>query len=133
MSGSAAPKLLIIEDDPVYRDAVHAMAQGMGIRRIAQASDGVEALGLARRLAPDLILCDVHMKPMGGIAFVKNLRSSPEMQDNWVPVVFLSSDPEEKTVGSAFDLMADGYLKKPVMKDDLRAEFVRVLGYDWEG
>jgi CheY-like chemotaxis protein len=71
------------------------------------------ALREVTRLKPDLILTDVHMQPMGGIEFVRQLRALPSSTVSNTKVIFLSADSSAATVGEALPLGVSGYLVKP--------------------
>jgi two-component system chemotaxis response regulator CheY len=58
-------------------------------------------------------LTDVHMEPVGGIEFVRQLRSLPDARVSQTKVIFLSADSSPATVGEALPLGVAGYLVKP--------------------
>ena len=81
----ARPKkrLLVVDDDDDYRDI---LAHFLAVRyEVVTAQDGIEGLEQASRLPPDLIITDVAMPRLGGIAMVHHLRASFGL---WVPVFF---------------------------------------------
>jgi CheY-like chemotaxis protein len=81
----ARPKkrLLVVDDDDDYRDI---LAHFLAVRyEVATAQDGIDGLEQASRLPPDLIINDVAMPRLGGIAMVHHLRASFGL---WVPFFF---------------------------------------------
>ena len=64
-------------------------------------------------LKPDLIITDVHMQPVGGMAFVRELRGHANSQISQTKVIFLSADASVATVSEALPLGIEGYIVKP--------------------
>lgn len=85
----------------------------IGILDLYAFPDGGSALREVGRLKPDLILTDIHMQPVGGIEFVKQLRALSNNQVSNTKVIFLSADSTRGTVGEALPLGVSGYLVKP--------------------
>lgn len=65
------------------------------------------------RLKPDLILTEVHMQPVGGIEFVRQLRPLPSRAVSNTKVFFLSADSSRANIGEVLPLGVSGYLVKP--------------------
>jgi two-component system, chemotaxis family, chemotaxis protein CheY len=93
---------------------------------VVDACDGVEALGLAKGNAIDLVLTDVNMPHMDGITLVKELRALTDYK--FVPMLVLTteSSPEKKKEGKAAG--ATGWIVKPFEPDRLLATVNKVLG-----
>ena len=85
----------------------------LGILDLFAFDNGASALREIVALKPDLIITDVHMQPMGGLEFVRNMRTSANSQISNTPVIFLSADSSAATVGEALPLGVAGYLVKP--------------------
>jgi DNA-binding NarL/FixJ family response regulator len=84
-------------------------------------------------LKPDLILTDVHMQPMGGIEFLKNLRALADQKLAHLPVIFLSADSSASTVGETLPLGIAGYIVKPHNPKALATKIEQALrGYTTE-
>ena len=79
------------------------------------------------RVRPSLILCDIHMEPMGGLKFLQTLRSLKTHEVANLPVVFLTADAEVDTVLKAKELRVDGYIAKPVSLSQLQSKIDTVL------
>lgn len=85
----------------------------LGILDLFAFSDGASALREMPKLKPDLILTDIHMQPMGGLDFVRQLRALPDNQLSNTKVIFLSADSSAATVHEALPLGVAGYMVKP--------------------
>ena len=79
-------KILIVEDEVVFRSLLENVLTSLGATAL-QAGDGLEGLDVLSSHSADLVICDLEMPRMGGIAFVEHLRS----QGNMVPVLVISA------------------------------------------
>ena len=77
-------KILAIDDEPVIRDSIEAYLEDSGFK-VLQAGDGQQGLTLFREQTPDLVLLDLRMPEMDGLAFLEALRQ--EASDTPVIVV----------------------------------------------
>jgi two-component system chemotaxis response regulator CheY len=117
-------RILAVDDSASMRQMVLLTLRVAGYD-VVQACDGVEALELARRGAVDLVLTDVHMPRMDGIALVRELRALPDYQ--FVPMLVLTteSSPEKKMEGKRAG--ATGWIVKPFNPPQLLATIARVI------
>jgi CheY-like chemotaxis protein len=104
----AGNDILLVEDDPTITRLYRVLleSRGYGVR---VAADGLEGLDCANEKRPDLVLLDIMMPRMNGIAFLQALRSG-EMRT--VPVVVLSNFMEKQLVDDAMALGALEYMVK---------------------
>ena len=120
-------RVLIVDDDTVIRQVIRALLLQLGVRQVFEATDGVAGLLEVLRVRPDLVLCDVRMKPLGGLEFLKQLRTVKLTEIAQTAVVMLTSDATHETVLAARQWSADGYLVKPVSSGQLRARIEAAL------
>lgn len=106
-------RIIVVEDETVMSTYILNNLRRLGILDLYSFSDGAAALREVIKLKPDLILTDVHMQPVGGIEFVRQLRSLPDARVSQTKVIFLSADSSPSTVGEALPLGVAGYLVKP--------------------
>jgi CheY-like chemotaxis protein len=106
-------RVVVVEDEKIMSTFILGNLRRLGILDLYAFSDGAAALRELNTLKPDLVLTDVHMQPMGGLEFVRNLRTSAHSQIANTPVIFLSADSSATTVGEALPLGVAGYLVKP--------------------
>ena len=102
--------LLIVDDDASAREGLRSMFEGAGHRTIA-VGDAPSALRLLRKQPCDLVMLDVELPDIDGVAFCRLLRAQPAMQQLPV-VVFSASDSEDRKV-EAFNAGVDDYIVKP--------------------
>jgi DNA-binding NarL/FixJ family response regulator len=118
--------LLIADDHPVVRDGLSGMfAPDPDFEVVGEASDGAEAIRLAQTLKPDLILMDLRMPGMDGVAAITEIarRGIP------VRVLVLTTYDTDSYVLPAIEAGATGYL----LKDAPRAELLRAVRAAAEG
>lgn len=109
--------VLIVEDDPVVRDALYECLTDLGHRVIA-APDGEAALAILRAgPLPSLALVDLRMPGLSGEQLVLELRRDPALAS--LPVVIVSAERDARSVASR--LGVDGVLTKPIDVDALLA------------
>mgnify|MGYP001454403633 FL=1 len=116
-------KILIAEDERDIRDLVAFTLRFAGYEVVA-AVNGEEAVALAPKENPDLILMDVRMPRMTGYEACRILKANPEMKD--IPVVFLSAKGQESEIQTGLGVGAEEYLLKPFAPDQL-TERVRAI------
>lgn len=113
---SEVRRILIVDDDPdiVELLALNLEAAGYGVE---SAGDGEQALNVAKKMLPDLIVLDVMMPRMDGLAALAELRAHPDTRE--IPVVMLTAKASDSDVWSGWQAGADYYLTKPFDVDEL--------------
>jgi DNA-binding NarL/FixJ family response regulator len=106
---SEPARIVIADDHPLFRSALRTLLEESGeLEVIAEATDGRETLGLSRRLRPDLVLMDVIMPKMDGVAATRAIKA--ELPRTVVLVMTASEDSEHLL--SALRVGAGGYVLK---------------------
>ena len=118
-------KVLIIDDQEFVRTIVKKMLQQIGIGAVVEAHDGTSGLVEVERERPDVVICDVQMRPVDGFGFVKTLRAMPGGRD--MPVVMLTAHTDAATVSRAKELHVDAFLAKPVLPPALKEKIIKVI------
>jgi len=109
-------KILIAEDEPDIRELIAFTLRFAG-HEVVTTSNGEEAVQMASKVIPDLILMDVRMPRMTGYDACRLMKASPALQD--IPVVFLSAKGQESEIATGLDAGAEEYLLKPFAPDQL--------------
>ena len=120
-------KILVVDDDPVMRNFVVTLLGRLGAGHFQVAQDGRSGLQMAHSFRPDLIISDVHMEPVDGLDFVRNLRSQPVDALRKIPVLMLSADSSLQTLNESMPLGIDGYLIKPPSLSSLQNKIEQIL------
>lgn len=101
-------RVLIVDDHPLTREALASLLEQHGFDVVGQAADGEEAIAAAAKLRPDLVLLDLTMPGMNGLAALPLVReAAPECE-----VVILTASGTEENLLSAIRAGAAGYLLK---------------------
>lgn len=103
------PKVLVIDDAPQMRSSLCRLLRKEGFEAVA-AGDGLEAMGFVESRPPDLIVLDLNMPHMNGLAVLEKLRTNPLWRT--APVLVFSGSPNEATKKRALELGATEVLLK---------------------
>ncbi len=117
-------KIVIAEDERDIRDLIAFTLRFAG-HEVATASNGEEAVDLAEKENPDLILLDVRMPRMTGYDACRVIKTKPTLVDT--PVVFLSAKGQEIEIETGMDAGAEEYLLKPFAPDELTLRVKEIL------
>lgn len=108
-------RILIADDESIIRLGLKAILQEMG-HSVIDASNGREALQMARRHTPDLAILDIKMPYTDGIQAAKSIAKSMP-----IPVILLTAYSDDDLIEKATDTPIHGYLIKPVNPQALKA------------
>ncbi|ALJ34826.1 response regulator [Azospirillum brasilense] len=119
--------ILVIEDQPFVRRTIMQILSQIGFRSIAEADNGETGMRECIRATPDVIVCDIDMKPVSGLQFLAELRASAEVRNRRTPVVFLTNHTESEIVKKAMSLGVNGFVVKPPSFGALKERVDRLL------
>lgn len=108
-------KVLIAEDEFVIRMTLKLYVQELGYDVVAEASDGVEAVQLAKETKPDLIIMDINMPNLDGIEAIKQIN-----EEVFIPSIIVSAYHDEALIQRANDEGVHYYLIKPIDINELK-------------
>jgi len=108
-------KTLLIDDHTLFRVGLEGLLVLRGIEVVAAVGDGEQGLKLANELSPDVVLLDMRMPEMDGIAVLRKLRANGFKQ----PVVMLTTSSDEADLVESLRNGAQGYLLKDMDPDAL--------------
>lgn len=117
------PTLLIVDDNKDIREYISNVLGKEYL--VLEASDGKEALEVALRTVPDIVVCDVMMPVMDGIEFCTRLRQSTAISH--IPVILLTAKNMEEHKIDGYEHGADSYITKPFSSKLLRARIENIL------
>lgn len=108
-------RVCLVDDHPTFRAGLRALLEASGIEVAGEASNGADALDCAREQQPDVVLMDLSMPEVDGVAATRQIRRElPE-----IPVVVLTSFSDRARIFDALDAGAIGYLLKDADPDEL--------------
>ena len=105
------PLILIVDDNPTNRDILQARL-AVHKYEIIMATDGEEALAMAREKQPDLILLDIMMPKIDGIEVCRQLRADSSLP--FMPIIMVTAKADSEDVVAGLEAGGDEYLTKPV-------------------
>lgn len=108
------PKIMVVDDEPIIRMDLREMLENEGYLVVAEAKNGEEAVELAHRHKPDLIIMDVKMPVLNGIKASGIIRSFSDSS-----ILLLTAYSQKELVQDARKAGVSAYLVKPVSEDDL--------------
>jgi CheY-like chemotaxis protein len=121
-SETQAKRILICDDEVAMRLLIRVVLTDE--YEFNEAADGFQALELARRTKPDLVVLDVMLPGGDGLALLERLRAEPLLRD--VPAIVLTASPDYET--AALAVGAERFITKPFDPDDLRAAVKDLVG-----
>ena len=104
-------KILVVDDDPDIVELLKYNLSSDGYK-VKSASNGVQAVSLAKEFIPDLTILDIMMPNMDGVETCRQIRSIPELANKFI--IFLTARSEEYSEIAAFEMGADDYITKPI-------------------
>lgn len=117
-------KIMIAEDESDLRDLITFSLRFANFEVVA-ATNGEEAVTLARQEFPDLILMDVRMPRMTGYEACTAIKADPKLKN--IPIIFLSAKGQDSEIQAGLRAGALEYLLKPIAPDQLSARTHAVL------
>ena len=116
--------ILIAEDERDIRDLIQFTLMFAG-HKITAAANGAEALELAPKVKPDLIMMDVRMPKMTGYEACREMKKIDEIKN--VPVIFLSAKGQDEEKQTGIEAGAIAYILKPFAPDELTRQIAEIL------
>jgi len=117
--------ILTVDDSASLRMAIRIALTGAGYA-VTEAADGAEGLAKASATRFDLIVTDLNMPNMDGLAMIRALRQQPAQAG--VPIIFLTTESDADMKAQAKAAGATGWLVKPFQPDQLIRVAQKVLG-----
>jgi response regulator NasT len=113
---TTAARILTVDDNPIVRADLRLMLEDAGFEVVPDARDGVEAVDLARKHKPDLVLIDLSLPKLDGVEATRRILGERD-----VPVVALTGHSRDDFVQRAVDAGAVGHVLKPFSRVELVA------------
>jgi len=123
-NGSAPPTVMVVEDFEDNRFMMRRLLEMSGYR-VLEAVNGEEAVELAHKERPQLILMDLSLPQLDGLAATRRIRQYPDMKD--VPIVAVSAHDTADFHADALAAGCNDYVTKPIDFDQLEALLSRLL------
>jgi two-component system, sensor histidine kinase len=122
--GTRALKVLVVDDLKVNRDILRIMLTAVGFA-VEEAADGSEAVALAQKCLPDIVLIDRRMPVMDGLDATLQIKAIPNGKA--VPVIVVSASALDENRQEALTTCADGFVGKPFREAEIMEEIRRLI------
>ena len=121
--------VLVIDDETFTRTVLARMLGGLGFKAVFQAEDGQSGITAVRDFDPDVVVCDVQMKPMDGLGFLRALRHNGVSGARGIApeVVFMTNRLDAEMQQEAQSLGSNQVLLKPVTPGQLKTALAGCL------
>jgi DNA-binding NarL/FixJ family response regulator len=116
MSAPAPLRIVVVDDHPVVRDGLRGMLDGQAdLAVVGEAADGLEAVTVVARERPDVVLMDLRMPRMDGVAATSKIHAAQP----WARVLILTTYDEDHDIVRAIEAGARGALLKDAPREEL--------------
>jgi len=120
------PRILVVDDSPIVVDFImDALRDLVPGSKLESASNGYEGLLKVGSFCPDLLVLDLRMPGLDGLEVCRRVKANPATRTTRILVV--TAFVEERTAEEARRSGADGFLRKPLRLEDLKAEVERLI------
>jgi CheY-like chemotaxis protein len=119
-----AQKILVVDDDPIMHRVLKPYLERNGYEML-EAGNGRQAIARAKRELPQLIILDVRMPEMGGLAALRELKETESTKG--IPVIVVTVNADRSTVLESEVSGAAAFLTKPFRPSELLAEIQRLV------
>ncbi len=117
-------EILVVEDSPTQAEQLRYMLAGHGYK-VTVAADGKEALDAIRKHRPAVVLSDIVMPEMDGLALCEAIKADPQLQS--IPVILVTQLFEPEDVRRGIEIGADDYITKPYNEKHVVSQLERLL------
>lgn len=111
----AQTRVVIADDESIIRMDLREMLTSLGYLVVGEAGDGISAVNIARELRPDLVIMDIKMPDLDGIAAAKILT-----EEKIAPVLLLTAFSQQELIEGAKEAGVVGYVVKPFRESELQ-------------
>src|SRR3989338_2495864 len=115
-------KLLVVDDESDICDFVKSFFKDRGFQ-VSSASSGEDAISVAKKEKPDLVLLDIKMKGMDGMAVLKHIKDI----DKNIKIIMVTALEDQDKMHEAYKLGASDYITKPLVLDYLEQAVLKNL------
>lgn len=123
--GVLVARILVVDDEPDVLFMTAYALRALGGHEVTEARNGADGLELARQLRPDLVVLDIKMPQMDGIAVCRGIRATPGMEG--VPIILLSAKGQRVDIDDGWAAGASDYIIKPYAPEILVQRVAELL------
>ena len=118
---------MVVDDSVAIRKIVRQLLEQMGVVRIREAEDSIEALERLKNSRSDVAIVDYELGTFTGVDFIRMLRTARGSPAENIGLILLTAHNDPTLEQKAREAGADDYLTKPVSREKLKASLINVL------
>ncbi|WP_082028883.1 response regulator [Xanthomonas sacchari] len=118
-------KILVVDDYRTMRRVIRMLLGQLGYEDVVEAADGASALAAMRAEKIDLVISDLNMEPMTGLALLQAVRSDAALKNT--PFLMVVAESRSDNVIAILEAGVSGYIVKPFNADTLKGKIASVL------
>lgn len=118
------PTILVVDDSQAHILLMEKLLQQEGYRVISE-TNGFDALKVLAYEDIDMLLLDIMMPEMDGLALIKKMKSVPSFKE--LPIIIISANLEKETIEKALQLGANDYITKPFNMQTIKNKISNIL------
>jgi CheY-like chemotaxis protein len=107
-------KILVVEDHRHMTTMLSEILRAVGVRQIVTAEDGASGFQALRSHAVDVVMTDLAMQPVDGVAFTRMIRSSQESPNQMIPVIMVTGQLTLARINEAREAGVNEFIAKPI-------------------
>jgi two-component system, chemotaxis family, chemotaxis protein CheY len=111
--------VLVVDDNQHMRSILKELLRAVGVKKVKEAEDPVEAFELIKTVPIDLVLADYSMPIIDGVEFTRMVRTGSDSPNPFLPIVMITGHSERSRVNAARDAGVNEFLVKPVTAKSL--------------
>ena len=119
--------ILIVDDLHAMRTIVRSLLNPFQPRAIIEAGDGAEALDIIKARRIDLVITDLNMAPMSGVALTREIRRPDRSANSQIPVLIITGHRESTHVRAALEAGVNEFLTKPLVPSEFKARLENIF------
>ena len=124
-------KILVVDDQRSMRGILRQLLRSLGIDEVVEAANGAQAIELlmaAKDPDIDLIICDLFMDEMDGLAFCQNIRRSEALRKKHIPIMLLTAERDPFLLDVLRQVGVSHIAAKPISAPELRQCIEKLIG-----
>lgn len=122
-------RIMLVDDSEHFRCLLREVLKGFGIHSVIEAHDGANAFTELKRTKVDIVITDLDMVPLDGIAFTKLVRHSKRSPQPFLPIIMLTGHAKRDRIFEARDAGVNEFLVKPLNANALKSRMQSVIEY----
>lgn len=119
--------ILVVNTSGPMRDLLRSQLTAVGMTQTYEAADGDEALAKIRDLKPEVVVCDLAIRPMDGIALTRHLRWSEDSPNPYQPIILLVGQGDHGRLEEVRQAGVSAVVTKPITAQNLVSHIIEII------